>query len=298
MPLPYVIAAAGILSPFAVLVWMRLAREKDMAGRLLNFSTAIAFTLFVFLIGPWALLSHYLRYAALALFLAAAPYARLRRLPLYTGRNPGEMLSSGVKTVLLLIFLFLDYQSISGLFYRGGAVDLAFPLSNGKYLVIQGGSSTVANYFHSVNPAQRYALDIVKLDPFGRRADRLFTEELSGYKVFGEPLASPCNGTIIKAVDGISDNIPPSIAIDKPEGNHVIIKCKGIELILAHLMKGSVIVREGDAVEEGSYIGRAGNSGNSLEPHLHIHAVKEGTQEAAPLVFKGRFLSINSVISS
>jgi murein DD-endopeptidase MepM/ murein hydrolase activator NlpD len=53
-------------------------------------------------------------------------------------------------------------------------------------------------------------------------------------------------------------------------GNHVIIQGEGFYVFLAHMQCGSVQVREGDEVEVGQLIGRIGNSGFTLEPHLHF----------------------------
>lgn len=45
----------------------------------------------------------------------------------------------------------------------------------------------------------------------------------------------------------------------------------------------------------GQPLAKIGNSGNTLEPHLHIGAAKDGKEIG--LQFNGRSLSINSVIS-
>ncbi|MBA4166509.1 MAG: M23 family metallopeptidase [Chitinophagaceae bacterium] len=37
------------------------------------------------------------------------------------------------------------------------------------------------------------------------------------------------------------------------------------------LKKHSIIVKEGQRVKRGQILGQCGNSGNSLEPHLHFH---------------------------
>jgi hypothetical protein len=39
-------------------------------------------------------------------------------------------------------------------------------------------------------------------------------------------------------------------------------------------------VRAGDSVAVGEPLGRVGNTGNTGEPHLHIHAQRPGTQDA------------------
>jgi hypothetical protein len=45
-------------------------------------------------------------------------------------------------------------------------------------------------------------------------------------------------------------------------------------------------------------IGRVGNSGNTTEPHLHIHATDPGTGRAVPITFHGRSLTRNSLFRS
>jgi len=46
----------------------------------------------------------------------------------------------------------------------------------------------------------------------------------------------------------------------------------GRYVVLAHLRRGSVRVHSGQRVRAGQLLGRVGNSGNSSEPHLHVHA--------------------------
>lgn len=67
----------------------------------------------------------------------------------------------------------------------------------------------------------------------------------------------------------------------------------GTYLILAHLQRGSVAVRPGQEVEEGALLGRCGNSGNTSEPHIHLHHQRQDPQthpvsfaEGLPLYFR------------
>lgn len=60
------------------------------------------------------------------------------------------------------------------------------------------------------------------------------------------------------------------------------------------MMRESVAVDSGHAVAGGAPIGRVGNSGNTTEPHLHIHATRGG--HGVPVTFDGRFLVRNSLI--
>jgi murein DD-endopeptidase MepM/ murein hydrolase activator NlpD len=58
-------------------------------------------------------------------------------------------------------------------------------------------------------------------------------------------------------------------------GNHVIIQCGDFFVILAHFKQGSLVVAKGKTVKTGETLGAIGNSGNSAEPHLHIHAQRD-----------------------
>ncbi|MNC50832.1 Peptidase family M23 [compost metagenome] len=78
-------------------------------------------------------------------------------------------------------------------------------------------------------------------------------------------------------------------------GNHIYIKLDetGTFLVLAHLRQDSARVKQGDHVEEGTILAEVGNSGNSSEPHLHIHHQRQDPSttnmfmaEGLPLYFR------------
>jgi murein DD-endopeptidase MepM/ murein hydrolase activator NlpD len=55
-------------------------------------------------------------------------------------------------------------------------------------------------------------------------------------------------------------------------GNHVVIDFSNGEFgVMCHFKKGSIRVKAGDLVKSHQILGLCGNSGNSSEPHLHIH---------------------------
>ena len=67
--------------------------------------------------------------------------------------------------------------------------------------------------------------------------------------------------------DGPPKGLPPSILL----GNYVLIKLdNGGCVLLAHLRRGSVLVKPGQYVDEETELGVTGNSGNTSGPHLHI----------------------------
>lgn len=88
---------------------------------------------------------------------------------------------------------------------------------------------------------------------------------------------APCDGTVLRAVDAYPDQIPFRPWPGPAAGNHVRIGTGAEEVLLAHLRPGSVQVARGGLVRRGQVIGQVGNSGNSTEPHLHIHAERNGT---------------------
>jgi murein DD-endopeptidase MepM/ murein hydrolase activator NlpD len=75
-----------------------------------------------------------------------------------------------------------------------------------------------------------------------------------------------------------------------PAGNHVVLDHGNGEFsLLAHLQKGSLRVKAGDTVKAGQPLGLCGNSGNTSEPHLHIHLQTgpefPGATEGLPMAF-------------
>ena len=60
--------------------------------------------------------------------------------------------------------------------------------------------------------------------------------------------------------------------LKNPIGNTVMLELEtGTYLVIAHRKAGSVLVKAGEEVAEGQQIGECGNSGNTGEPHIHIH---------------------------
>ncbi|MGH8502548.1 MAG: M23 family metallopeptidase [Gammaproteobacteria bacterium] len=82
-------------------------------------------------------------------------------------------------------------------------------------------------------------------------------------------------------------------------GNHVTLRCGNADVLLGHFRPGSLKVASSTRVDVGDLIAEVGNSGNSDEPHLHIHAQAPGSAnepmsgEPLPMRFNGRFLVRN-----
>jgi murein DD-endopeptidase MepM/ murein hydrolase activator NlpD len=125
--------------------------------------------------------------------------------------------------------------------------------------------------------AQRYAVDYEQLDA----DNRVYSgkkKDLDSYTIYGQEAIAAANGTVVKVVDGLPEQVPgvfpEGISLDEADGNSVILDIGGGNYALyAHFQPGSVRVKEGERVERGEVLGLVGNSGNSLAPHLHFHVM-------------------------
>ena len=293
------LSSLTLILPAISILWLLRARAGSRAARFLTPAIAASVVLFAFLAGTWGFFSYYLRFIMAALFIIAL-YKYLSKTRKNVRVKAGG-LGTALGPLVLILFIVLNALVIKGYFHDGDPVELSFPLKSGTYYVIQGGNSTVTNIFHSLYKTIN-AVDIVKLDKYGNRADGISPDSLSSYAIYGDTIYSPCDGIVVRAVDGLPDLSPHEVDAKKPAGNHVVIECKGVNILIAHMMNGSVLVKEGDIVKAGREIGRVGNSGNTFEPHLHIHAVRGDRAslrgKSVPILFDGRFLSLNSLVES
>jgi murein DD-endopeptidase MepM/ murein hydrolase activator NlpD len=93
--------------------------------------------------------------------------------------------------------------------------------------------------------------------------------------IFEDTVFCPCDSKILYVENSVNDNPIGHSNSENPAGNHIWLQ-KGVYYILiAHLQKGSISVKVGDSVKTGQMLGKVGNSGNTSEPHLHIHAVRK-----------------------
>lgn len=290
--LQYVFALYPPCLAAAALVWLARSEPRHRLEFVVSAAASGSVVAFAFLTGPWALTSYYLRYASLVLFVLTVAYL-IRRAKFNDNAGHWSGLRFCGSLLALLLFLMLDVLAIAAFRHPGRPLDVTFPLASGKYYVLQGGSSMITNPFHAFG-GSGLAFDIVKLNAFGNRADGIAPGSLAAYEIFGERIYSPCAGTILFAQDGAPDNAPGHPDAGHPAGNHLVLKCAETEILLAHLKRGTIRVKPGQVVSAGELLGNVGNSGNTLEPHLHISAKMGGVERG--LVFDNRKLSVNSVV--
>lgn len=290
-----------LLLPAIFIVSLWRSREAERLRWLLKVVYGGAFIGYLYLIGRWDLISIHLRdVIAVAYAIAAAKsFPAARRLPWIKDQ---EQAASRYARPLALTVLSsgLLFWALMGQTFSATPVTLTFPLHGGRFYVGQGGDSIGLNHHHA-NRAQRYALDVVELNSFGSRSRGLYPPERGMFVIFGEAVYSPCNGRVEAAVDTFADLPPSKTDREHAAGNHVVLACKGVLVLLAHLKRGSVAVRPGESVDESTLIGAVGNTGNTSEPHLHLHAVREGSGdildgEGVPMTFAGVFPVRNSVL--
>jgi hypothetical protein len=264
------------------------------------------------LIGLWLFPPWWTPYAFASLLAVAVFFGWRRRHP-FTSQMPSVWSAWFLTTFFITFSGWGVYQSANALAGRvqqaGKAVDLAFPLKGGTYLVVNGGSNIIINQhlmtldasmarFHAYR-GQSYGVDIVKLDKSGLRATSLQPQKPSAYDIYGVPVYAPCRGTVMIAMDGLPDMQVPQMDRAHMAGNHVLLRCKDADVLLGHFKSGSVRVTAGIQVAVGDHIANVGNSGNTGEPHLHIHAQEGGTESEPlsgnplPIRFDGHFLVRN-----
>ncbi|HET9234744.1 MAG TPA: M23 family metallopeptidase [Candidatus Eisenbacteria bacterium] len=255
---------------------------------------------FLYLAGSWSWFGGAFRHVLPALLLIAVWWTYLHGNP-ETILDFRPSLDFLLSIVMGTFFAALTVYSVRGRLAPASGLELQFPVRGGTFVVTQGGASRVLNH-HYVHPSQRYALDIVKLESTGTRARGLYPAEPERYAMWECEVVSPCEARVAAVVDGHPDLYPPVRDPEHPGGNHVVLEVNGATIYLAHLKQGSICVRAGDRVRAGQILGRAGNSGSTTEPHLHLHA-EEGPYRgrfsgmpAVPIRFDGRFLVRNDMV--
>ncbi|WP_295117344.1 M23 family metallopeptidase [uncultured Chitinophaga sp.] len=300
----YVLLSITIILALYSLRLVYTASRKPLPDAGFQAALSLALGLFIYLYGTWVYLSIYIRYGFGILYLLLALYALLRRRKDQpSGKNLAtwRKVSLSFFTVLMLVLNTLYFTGTTG---TPDTVNIAFPFKTGRYFVLQGGKGLPSNFFHFSIRGAIYAMDIVQLTKYGGRASSVFSHNLSDYAIFGDTVYAPCSGRVIRAETDNPDNIPPNMERGPKNTNMVVIETDTYTVFLAHLKKGSVMVKEGDVIGQGQPLGCAGNSGFSAEPHLHIqvHAREEGKPwyRSKPLyiLFNGRGYLFNEVINA
>jgi hypothetical protein len=278
-----------LLIPMSLLAWLAFGRPSSVSAWVIRAVLTACYLVAIGVGGLWLTLPWYtpVIYVVLLLFAIVYSFRRVRTVAVFPTSRRG--LAGLITVAIVAVFAFgMSWYMISGWHTPEDAVELSFPLRSGTYLVVSGGGNELINAHYKTLEGERfrswrgqsYGVDIEKLNGLGLRARGLLPKRLTAYEIFGEPVYAPCAGEVIVAKDGVEEMTPPEMDRQNMAGNHVILKCGSAWILLGHLQKGSVRVNAGGRLEQGELIGRVGNTGNTGEPHLHIHAQRPGNADA------------------
>jgi Peptidase family M23 len=308
--------ALQLTVPLIFIGWMALAPPRSLVGFWIQLLGTAAGLLTIGLTGLWLLPPWWAPYAFGALLLMAMVLGLHRRRP-FNARLPSSAWGWAGAVLFVALGGVALYQAAPALAGRtppsAKLVNLTFPLDKGTYLVVNGGYDLSINA-HMMTldlsvprfaawRGQSYGVDIVKINAAGLRASGILPPEPRAYLIYGTRVLAPCSGDAVSIVDGLPDMQVPQTDRANMAGNHVLLRCGDADVLLGHLQPGSVKVKTGNHVAVGDAIGAVGNSGNTGEPHLHIHAQQTGTTlepisgTPLPINFSGRVLVRNDRVS-
>lgn len=137
--------------------------------------------------------------------------------------------------------------------------------------------------------AQRFAVDLVRLSREGETFEGDPTNNES-YHAYGAEILAVGDGVVRAINDDVPENVPggcarrmdPSSPCDSSTavamtdetlaGNTIVLQiAPEVFVVYAHLRPGSIRVAVDEQVSSGQVLAELGNSGNSTEPHLHLH---------------------------
>ena len=155
-----------------------------------------------------------------------------------------------------------------------GGVRFSFPFY-GEWTVSQG-----VHGAHTHKGPWSYAWDFLVHDETGQ-SFRHTGQQLTDYYAYQLPVLAPADGTVVEVVNWVEDNALGFINTKENWGNKVVLRhASQTYSVLAHLSPKSIRVRVGDMVRRGDCIGLCGNSGRSVEPHVHFQ-VQSGPDRLA-----------------
>ncbi len=118
------------------------------------------------------------------------------------------------------------------------------------------------------------------------------------FRIWRKPLRAMADGEVVDWFDGMDSNTVlgefPDPTPNPVSGNSFLIKHGDVRVRYAHLIKGTLpkdLMVKGAKVKAGQKIGLIGNSGNSTNPHTHIHCLlHSGTRSLRGMPFKNAWV--------
>ena len=171
--------------------------------------------------------------------------------------------------------------------------DFRLPLRGGGWMVLNGPPED--NHRHrgmgfrgdEASVSGRYALDIVRC--YGGRLHRSDGSTNTDYWDYGAPVYAPAAGQVIEVKNDGTEGDPGG-GLGTGANFVVIDHQNGEQSSMFHFIPGSVVVEEGQWVEQGDLVAALGASGRAWDlPHLHFQ-VDDGQgwpSEGFPVTFRG-----------
>ncbi|AMS42885.1 hypothetical protein [Aminobacter aminovorans] len=274
----------------------RLDEPADRAWLLVLVESAVLVTLVV-IVARWDIAGMWSRIALVGLFATVAAVSAWRHLRKPWLPADGSPISSRHIPALASVVVFgaaLAYVMI-GVFDQHDPRDFTFPLEGGHFVVAHGGTIGVLNH-HSDHAAQRHALDFTAVNALGfpgigaaaGRSRALCRLRQDG----GQPVRrhDPCRGG--RAARPCTTGGRPRQCRRQP--------CRGVlrrsQCRACPSAQGQRCGRGRRQGRGGAPIGQVGNSGNSTEPHLHIHAVDVASGTGVQMSFDDTIPVRNTLI--
>jgi urea transporter len=114
-----------------------------------------------------------------------------------------------------------------------------------------------------------HAWDFIVVDRMNRSC-RGLGRSAEDYYAWSLPVVAPAAGRVVRVLDSVKDNVPPEVNKKENWGNHIIIDHgNGLYSEMSHFRHKGIVAKEGQVVARGQLLGYLGNSGFSMEPHLH-----------------------------
>jgi len=161
----------------------------------------------------------------------------------------------------------------------------------GEWTVRWGGERGTTNPL-VILPDRRWGTHLVVVEEGTTHAAE--GDRLVDYFAFGRELHAPADGEVRSVRDELPDHLPGEAGSGSALGNHLVIEvAEGEFVFLCNLMRGSILVSEGQPVRVGDVLARVGNSSSSTltpEPHLALHLQDTpvpGAGEGVPWRFSG-----------
>lgn len=204
----------------------------------------------------------------------AAPQAIKHRVRLLGAENPGTTTPTQ-----------LDYTVAHMDISHQAPLVLGPPLAGRGWVAVNGCCNPDIIHRGSVQSvngdlfdSQRFAIDWMRLNDAGELVHGDPTVP-ANYPDYGANVLAVADGTVVDTLNNLPDQTPGGLpdpgsfnSVEEVDGNHVVLDIgHGKFVFYAHLMKGSVVVHEGQHVRRGQTLAQLGNTGNTSAPHLHMH---------------------------